>query len=156
MSLILAAVAALVCPALAAPRARTRRGLGLIKLGWDSVNRGTGGLLAGVTAGVSDSIAGLSTASKIKNGLVYGPGVALGLVGKCKSQTKVNTTRQIDFSTSYFVFADALYDWIRKGANAGVQADLGLGPLEVGAGAGLETVSSAAGAEGQRFGQIGG
>ena len=67
------------------------------------------------------------------------------------------TTRHIDFSTSYyFVFADALYDWIRKGANAGVQADLGLGPLEVGAGAGLETVSSAAGAEGQRFGQIGG
>ena len=155
MSLILAAVAALVCPALAAPRARTRRGLGLIKLGWDSVNRGTGGLLAGVTAGVSDSIAGLSTASKIKNGLVYGPGVALGLVGKCKSQTKV-TTRQIDLIRSYFVFADALYDWIRKGANAGVQADLGLGPLEVGAGAGLETVSSAAGAEGQRFGQIGG
>ena len=155
MSLILAAVAALVCPALAAPRARTRRGLGLIKLGWDSVNRGTGGLLAGVTAGVSDSIAGLSTASKIKNGLVYGPGVALGLVGKCKSQTKV-TTRQIDLIRSYFVFADALYDWIRKGANAGVQADLGLGPLEVGAGAGLETVSSAAGADGQRFGQIGG
>ena len=155
MSLVLAAV--LVCPTLAAaaPRARSRRGLGLIKLGWDSVNRGTGGLLAGVTAGVSDSIAGLSTASKIKNGLVYGPGVALGLVGKCKPQTKV-TTRQIDLPTSYLVFADALYDWIRKGANAGVQADLGLGPLEVGAGAGLETVSSAAGAEGQRFGQIGG
>ena len=95
MSLILAAVAALVCPALAAPRARTRRGLGLIKLGWDSVNRGTGGLLAGVTAGVSDSIAGLSTASKIKNGLVYGPGVALGLVGKCKPQTKVTTRRNV-------------------------------------------------------------
>ena len=153
MSLVLAAVAALVCPALAAPRARTRRGLGLIKLGWDSVNRGTGGLLAGVTAGVSDSIAGLSTASKIKNGLVYGPGVALGLVGKCKPQTKVTKT-QIDLPMS--LFADALYDWIRKGANAGVQADLGLGPLEVGAGAGLETVSSAAGADGQKFGQIGG
>ena len=47
-------------------------------------------------------------------------------------------------------FPDALYDWITKGSNVGVQADVGLGPLSLSSNAGFETKSY------QPFGQIGG
>ena len=38
------------------------------------------------------------------------------------------------------LIADALYDWVTKGANVGAQADLGLGPLTLSSNAGFETL----------------
>ena len=35
-------------------------------------------------------------------------------------------------------FSDALYDWLTKGTNAGVQADVGLGPVKLSQNVGFE------------------
>ena len=35
-----------------------------------------------------------------------------------------------------------MYEWITKGSNVGVQADVGLGPLTLSTNAGLETISN--------------
>ena len=118
----------------AAPASRERRSLGLLKYGYNLVSGGgSGGFSSGVAAGVADSFAGLSTAAKIGTGLVIAKPLALGLLGKCNfiHQHLKNLPKNAKLIT------DALYDWLVRGSNAGVQADVGLGPSKLSSNAGF-------------------
>ena len=63
---------------------RSKRGLGLIKLGYDWA---TQGLSAGISDGLISGFSDLSTSSKIGAGLLMAKPLALTLLGKCKYRT---------------------------------------------------------------------
>ena len=70
----------------ARPAHRSKRGLGLIKLGYDWA---TQGLSAGISDGLLSGFSDLSTGGKIGAGLMIAKPIALTLLGKCKYKTHV-------------------------------------------------------------------
>ena len=64
----------------ARPAHRSKRGLGLIKLGYDWA---TQGLSAGISDGLLSGFSDLSTGGKIGAGLMIAKPLALTLLGKC-------------------------------------------------------------------------
>ena len=65
----------------ARPSHRSKRGLGLIKLGYDWA---TQGLSAGIQDGILSGFSDLTTSGKIGAGLMVAKPLALTLLGKCK------------------------------------------------------------------------
>ena len=74
-------VSLLVLGTSAGPANRSKRGLGLIKLGYDWA---TQGLTSGISEGLGTGFADLSTGGKIGAGLMVAKPLALALLGKCK------------------------------------------------------------------------
>ena len=79
-------VSLLLLAATAQPAHRSKRGLGLIKLGYDWA---TQGLSAGISDGLLSGFSDLSTSGKIGAGLMVAKPLALTLLGKCNSKTGV-------------------------------------------------------------------
>ena len=70
----------------ARPAHRSKRGLGLIKLGYDWA---TQGLSAGISDGLLSGFSDLSTGGKIGAGLMIAKPLALTLLGKCKYKAEL-------------------------------------------------------------------